>query len=88
MERIKKGPQVIENTCKLLLFFVEAATRFELVNSGFAVYLKDFYGFSHCYLILFLSLYYQCVIRLLIVSCFVIFYPVFGYYGSKLVANK
>jgi len=72
---------------KPLNFILEAATRFELVNSGFAVYLKHFYGFSPCYLILFLSLYYQCVIRLLIVSCFMAFYPVFGYYGSKMVAT-
>jgi hypothetical protein len=69
------------------LISLEAATRFELVNSGFAVCLNYFYGFSSCYLILFLSLYYQCVIRLLIVSCLIIFYPVFGYYGSKMVAT-
>jgi len=80
----KRGHGINHN----LSISMEAATRFELVNSGFAVYLNNFYGFSPCYLILFLSLYYQCVIMLLIVSCFIVFYPVVGCYGSKMVATK
>ena len=83
----KKGSQVIENTCEPL-FFMEAATRFELVNSGFAVCLSNFYGFLPCSLMLFLSLYYQCVNKLQVVFCYIVFYPDIGYYGSKMVAGK
>jgi hypothetical protein len=37
---------------------------------------------------LFLSLYYQSVIRIFILSSFIVLHPVFGHYGSKMVATK
>ncbi len=70
------------------LILLVPPARIELAAHGLGICLTDFYGFLSCHLMLFLSLYYQCVIRLLIVSCFIVFYPVFGYYGCKMVATK
>ena len=50
---------------------------FEPTTSTVSICLSSFYGLLSCSPMLFLSIYYQCVIRLLIVSCFIIFYPVF-----------
>jgi len=61
---------------------------FEPTTSTVSICLSSFYDLLPCYLILFLSIYYQCVIRLSIISCFIFFSPVFGYYGSKMVATK
>jgi len=61
---------------------------FEPTTSTVSICSSGFCDFLSCSLILFLSLYYQCVISLSIVSCFIVFYPVFGYYGSKMVATK
>ena len=71
-----------------ILFKMVGTIGFEPTTSTVSICLSGFYCFLSCYLMLFLSLYYQCVIRLLIVPCFIVFYPVFGYYGSNMVATK
>jgi Flp pilus assembly protein TadB len=80
----KKGLTILAKSLKSLV----PPARIELAAHGLGICLSRFYGFLSCYLMLFLSLYYQCVIRLLIAFCFIVFYPVFGYYGSKMVATK
>ena len=62
--------------------------RIELPTRGFSVCLGDFYGFSSCSLMLFLPLYNQYVIRVLIVSRCMFFYLICEYYSSKMVATK
>jgi len=71
-----------------ILFKMVGTIGFEPTTSTVSICLSGFYGFSSCPLILFLSIYYQCVTILLIVPCFIVLYPVFGYYGCKMVATK
>jgi len=65
---------------------MEAATRFELVNSGFAVYLIHFIDFLSYLLILSNRSFYQRLARFHFIPQFIVLYLVWEYYGSKMVA--
>jgi hypothetical protein len=62
--------------------------RIELPTRGFSVYLNDFYGFLYLFMMFPIVHNFTGLRSIIIVSCYIIFCPIFGYYGSKMVATE